>query len=96
MNDLDNPKYCVLLKAGIPSRELQFFEHFCFKIISPQEEPLLYFRCSEIDVSHHSYIEMKIFHPSSELIWPLMVPHQYILSIDGADDRKSIGFYANQ
>jgi hypothetical protein len=88
-------KYGVFLKQNLPPKELQFFENSCFKILLPQEKSLLYFRCDEIDVSHHSYIEMKIHHPSGESLWPLMVPHNYVFLIDSSDQKKTIGFYGN-
>ena len=62
----DNPKYVVVLRSNIPQKELNLLEHYCFKMVSPQDEILFYFRCSEIDVSHHSYIEMKTYQPDSE------------------------------
>ncbi len=90
-----NPKYCVFLKSGLPARELEFISMFTFKVTSPQGEPLHYFRCKEIDVSHHNYIEMKIHHPEDGEIFPLMVPHHYILLIDGSERKNAIGYVSN-
>lgn len=86
-------KYGVFLKPDLPPKELLFYELFCFKIKLSQDEYLLYFRCDEIDISHHNYIEMKIYPPSGGLLWPLMVPHHYIFLIEGFDKKKALGFY---
>ena len=94
MSSTENPKYCVFLKSGLPPQEESFFRHLCFEINSNTESSLLYFQCAEIDVSHHSYIEMKIHLPSSEELWTLRVQHHYILSIDGSDSQRPIGFYS--
>ena len=86
-------KYSVLLKSGLPPREKELLNIFCFKLVSQSKgEDLLYFRCTQIDVSHHSYIEMEILHPDDLTLSVLRVPHHWVFLIRGSEDKPSIGF----
>ena len=52
------------------------------------------FRCTKIDVSHHSYIEAETHRPGAEGVFPVRLPHHYVFLIAGSEDRPSIGFFA--
>lgn len=84
--------YSVVLKSGLPKNEADFLEIMCFKVVSPQGGYLLEFRCTEIDVSNHNYIEMEILSRSNQHQHTVRVPHHYVLMIDGSESRKTLGF----
>lgn len=84
--------YSVVLKANIPIAERLLFEMYCYKITSDEGEELLHFLCTEVDASHHTYIEMQTFRQDDEVLASVRVPHNYVLLIDGSEERPLIGF----
>lgn len=90
----DEPRatYSVVLRSGIPALERQLLEQFCCQLTSSQGESLLEFHCTQIDVSHHRYIELKTFRPPGTEVSTLLVPHEFVLLIDGSKQRPPIGF----
>jgi len=86
------PIFSVVLRSGIPPLERELLQQFCCKISSTQEGELLHFMCTEIDVSHHVYIEMQTYSPKSTDLFCVKIPHHYVFFIDGSKDHPSIGF----
>jgi hypothetical protein len=87
------PQYSVIIKPSILPREMEFLSLFCHKITSPSElSDLLEFRCTKINVSHHSYIEMEILTPNDQVPSVLRIPHYMVFLIVGSEDRRSIGY----
>ena len=84
--------YSVVLRAGIPTVEAEFYRLFCGTITLDSGGVLLHFYCTRVDVSHHNYIEMQTFLPHKEGRFLLRVPHHYVLMIDGSEERPTIGF----
>ncbi len=86
--------YSVIIRAGIPERERDLLEKFCSNKITSQskDDYLLQFLCTRIDVSHHNYIEMEAFRRGDQDTFRVLLPHQYVLMIDGSEVRPHVGF----
>ena len=86
--------YSVVLKSGLPPSERSFLSALSAMEITQGEgaEPLLEFHCTKIDVSHHTYIEMETFRPDDQVIFPLRIPHFFVLAIHHSERPKKIGF----
>jgi hypothetical protein len=60
-------QYSVVLRSDLPPRERNLLENTC-KITSDSGPDLLYFQCTEIDLSDPFYIEMQTFKPGDETL----------------------------
>jgi hypothetical protein len=87
-------RYSVVLRSDIPAREFEFLSRLCGHITSPSGQDLLHFWCTQIDTSHHVYIQLETFKSGDKVTYPIQVPHQYVLLISGAQTAKAIGFTA--
>ena len=89
-------RYSVVLRSDIPAREFEFLSRLCSHITSPtgQGQDLLHFWCTQVDTSHHVYIQLETFKSGDEATYPVQVPHQYVLLISGAQTQRAIGFTA--
>jgi len=86
-------KYSVVLRSNIPANEVELLEHFCCRITTKQGDALLHFLCTDIELSHPCYVEMKTFKPKAEVIHILQIPHHYVFLISGSDSEPfPIGF----
>lgn len=88
--------HSVVLRSGITPADVQMLRTFCATINLESGEEVLHFYCTQVDVSHHIYIEMKTFLPHQEGEFLVRIPHHYVLMIDGSEERPSIGFGAAQ
>lgn len=85
--------YTVVLRSDLPPLEKEFLEQLCFKVTSKDDSFLLVFRCTEVDTSHHYFINMETFKSKKdEFTMPIQVPLHYVILISGSKDRPSIGF----
>ena len=88
-----NATYSVILKSGLPAREVEFLRIYCGVISSPSGgEPLMHLPCNQIDASHHMYIEIETVRQKDQAIFVIRIPHHYVLLIDGSAKRPSLGF----
>ena len=86
-----SPTYSVVIKNGIPDMERRLIEQFCCKITSQKNEQyLLHFLCTRIDLSHHAYLEMDTFRLEDKTLATVRIPHHYVLMIDGSEERPSV------
>jgi hypothetical protein len=93
MSEPLQPTYSVVLKS-IPSitPEFELLEKFAHSIECQAGGVLLQFLCTEVDASHHSYIEMKTFRHGEAKTVTMKLPHHLILMIHGAKENPSLGF----
>lgn len=85
--------YSVILKPNLQPREIEFLSLFCHKIASPSElSDLLELRCTKINASHHSYIEIETLSPKDQVPSVLRIPHYMVFLIVGSEDRPFVGY----
>ncbi len=85
--------YSVVLKS-MPSitPEFELLEKFAYSMECQAGGVLLHFLCTEVDASHHSYIEMKTFRHGDTETMTVKLPHHLILMINGTKEHPSLGF----
>jgi hypothetical protein len=85
-------KYNVLLRSDIPAREFQLLLKHCSPVADADGKPMLHFWCTEIDTSHHYYLQISTFKAGDTVAYPVQIPHHLVLLISGAQRANSIGF----
>jgi hypothetical protein len=85
-------RYSVVLRANLPQTERELLEQFCGKITSESGEYLLHFNCTQIDASHHAFLDMDTFVPGDQLTHKIRISYQYVLLISGDLNKGPPGF----
>lgn len=88
--NIDN--FSVVLRSVLPAREHAFFSKMCGRLTSPAGEDLLFLRCTKVDTSHHVYLQADAISHDGQSIYPVQIPHQFVMLITGQDVPKAIGF----
>jgi hypothetical protein len=89
-------RFSVIFRSGLPTREYAFFTKMCGRLTSPGGEDLLYLRCAKVDTSHHVYLQADVISHDGQSVYPIQVPHQFVMLITGHDLPKAIGFTADR
>jgi hypothetical protein len=87
------PTHAVVLRAGLPPREFEFFKLFAGRLEKENEsEELLYFVCTRVNTGG-AYLEIDTYKPPETDVFTLQIPHHYVLLIStGNEDRPPFGF----
>jgi hypothetical protein len=89
----DNIAYSVILGVDAGSPLGQLLKGFGTTITFEDGSQLLNLWCSRVDASHHVYLEVVAYKPSTQQESHLRVPHQMVLLIsDPYPPQKGIGF----
>lgn len=91
-------KYEVLLHPGLPEAHIEIFRRLCFPVGAIEGADLLVFRCTQIDISHHMYIEMECTVPNREGTHSVKIPHGMVQMIWGFEDDplSRVGFHPRE
>ncbi len=84
--------FSVVLRSGLPAREHAFFSKLCGRLTSPAGDDLLFLRCVKVDTSHHVYLQTDAISQDGLSVYPIQIPHQFVMLITGQDVPKAIGF----
>lgn len=89
-----NARYKVVLRGDLRPPELQLLGRFGSKVETQGSGELLQLLCSEIDLSHGYFLNMRVIEAQEERTCPLSIPHHFVVLILGADEDRPIGFLA--
>jgi len=90
---MENCKYSVLLHRNLDPRDQEFFSHFAGKVVGQDGSFLTHFFCTELDSSHHVYLEITTYIPGKEGRMKLRIPHGFVFMIsDPIDEKRQVGF----
>lgn len=84
--------HIIILSDSVTDHDLEWLVYFSFEMTSQSGLVRRFLRCSEVDASHHIYIQAKTLLPNHLVYADLRIPHHLVLMIWDDPEEKQLGF----
>lgn len=86
-------RFNVILRYEQDAHALEFWDHFCRKIILKDGTKYFYLSCSEVNTSDPIYLDVVAHPPRADAPHHFKIPHYLVFVISGATEGSNpIGF----